>query len=441
MKRHIATLFFSVCMVCFSSAYANAAANSAVNTTQTASITATPLYSPSDNYYFNPTRWMPLLMHWQIYQYEQRPNEMLAAKVPTPIISHGWGDRISINGGINVQGIFSNHTDSQSLLFTGPANDQLNLRAAYFGFTGYLTSWARAYVSLNYEPGSVSTATGEPYTAPEMEQAYVQMKNPSGHFRFDLGKQYLPFSVYEHYPLVVSLAQKLSEINKVAAVLSTHYNPFFASIYAFGAQGSLNGFNNGANTPISENELANGGAEMGFKKESKIFGYEALIGYMNNLAETRYIYGLIKATHKRVSAVSLHLSLDVYRFGFLSNFIYPTDSFSPQDITFNNQGARPWAYDARLNYTFDIHHHPLVPVISYQYSDQELFLSVPQYTYTLSTEYWINKYLIATIAYLRSKNYAAGSTGSYATSATSFTTITGNGLWNNTGIIELAAHF
>lgn len=388
----------------------------------------------NDDFYFNPLRWMPISMHSQIYQLDQRPNVVVANKKSPDQLIH-LGDRIAINGGVVIQGDFSDKSNITS--FIPPSSNALNLRTAYFGFTGYMTSWARAFVSLNYEPGSVSTATGEPFTAPEMEQAYIQMQNQNRHFRFDLGKQYLPFSVYEHYPLIASLPQRLSEINKVAAVATINYHPFFASAYAFSMQGKLNGFN--ANP--AENQLANGGVEMGFHRQNKKWGYEATVGYMNNMAETRFIYGLIKATHKSVGALSLHFNCNAGRFGFISNVIYAAQKFSPLDITYDDTGARPAAYAAKINYVIEVHRHPLVPMLAYEYSSQALFLSLAHYNYALSLEYWINKYLSTTAEYVRAKNYAAGNTGTYATSATTFTTISGNGAWNNAGVVELAAHF
>jgi len=384
------------------------------------------------DYYFSPIRWMPIYMHSQIYLLDQRPNEILFSKKQPSLIN--LGNRLAINGGVIAQGVFGNRPNTSP--FPAPGNNSLNLRAAYFGFTGYLTSWARAYVSLNYEPTSISTATGEPFTAPEMEQAYVQMNNASKHFRFDLGKQYLPFSVYEHYPVVTSLPQRLSEINKVAAVFTVNYHPFFASAYAFSAQGKSNGYNN-----PEKNQIANGGADIGFHNQNKKFGYEATLGYMNNLAETRFIYFLIKATHEKVGAISVHFNFNIERFGFISNAIIAAQKFSPLDITYDHQGAQPAAYEAKINYVIEVHRHPLVPMIAYETSSQALFLSVPRYDYVFSLEYWINKYLSTTAELIAAKNYSAGNTGTYATSAMTFGTTTGNGKWNNVGILELSARF
>ncbi|HLB55768.1 MAG TPA: LbtU family siderophore porin [Coxiellaceae bacterium] len=384
------------------------------------------------NFYFNPLRWIPVSMHSGTYQFDQRPNELLFNKKETSLI--GWDNRIAINGGVNIQGVFGNRPNTTP--FPLPSNNSLNLRAAYFGFTGYLTSWARAYVSLNYEPNSISTATGEPFTAPEMEQAYIQMNNKNRHFRFDLGKQYLPFSIYEHYPVVTTLPQRLSEINKVAAVASVNYHPFFAAAYAFSMQGKLNGYNNPAT-----NALANGGAEIGLHNPHKKFGYEVDLGYMSNMAETRYIYFLIKATHKPVGALSLDVDFNIKRFGVVTSAVYAVQPFSPLDITYDGAGAQPSAYEARINYVIEVHRHPLVPAVGYAQSSQALFLSMPRYTYIFSLEYWIDKYLSTTVEFLQSKNYAAGNVGTYATSATTFGTETGNGNWNSVGILELAAHF
>lgn len=380
-----------------------------------------------------------LSLRQQMFQLQQRVNKLYENKqdVTKEGVHTQFGDRISLSGGANVQTAFSDNYTPTSFTVPAKSNQTFDLNVAYLNFNALLTSWMRSYLSLSYEPNGVTTTTGGAFTGPEVEQAYVQFaKDRNQHFHLDVGKQYLPFGVYQRYPIVDSLTQSLAEINKVAAVAGINYNPFFASAYIFNMQGTLDGFGSTA-----RDELMNGGAEVGLLKVSDKFGYEASFGFLNNMAETRFIYGIIKATNKSVDAFAGHFSCNYHHLGLITNTIFAGDAFSSQDITYNGKGAKPSAYEVELNYLIPVRGHPLVPAIAYEHSSQALFLSLAHYRYIFSLEYTINKYLSTTLELLASKNYGANATGTYATSTSSFATVSGNGIWNQAGLLEMAVNF
>ena len=280
---------------------------------------------------------MPQLsLRQQMAQLQKQINKLAAQKkegVHTQFL-----DRISLSGGINVQTAFSDKSSPTS--FTGPGNQTFNLNTAYLNFNALLTDWMRSFVSLTYEPSGVTTTTGGAFTGPEIEQAYLQFsKSKDSHYHLDLGKQYLPFGVYNRYPVVNSLTQSLAELNKVGAVGGITYNPFFGSLYIYSQQGTLSGFGSTA-----RDQLLNGGAEIGAIQVSNKFGYEASLGYTNNMAETRFIYGVIKATTQVVPALAGHVSFNIYRLGFVSNVITALHHFTVNDITYNRSFAKPSSY-------------------------------------------------------------------------------------------------
>src|SRR3989338_171063 len=265
--------------------------------------------------------------------------DALAAKTGKKKKSDGvhsqYGDRIAFSGGLDTE-FFSSNLNNPSA-FTTPDNQSLDLNVAYLNFNALLTPWMRTFTALTYEPGGVTTTTGGAFTAPEVEQAYVQFSKPqSSNLFLDVGKQYLPFGSYNRYPVVNSLMQSLAEINKVAMVGGLDYKPFFTSVYIFSMQGTLGGFNSSA-----KNQLANGGLEAGFLQVSPTFGYEASLGYLSNMAETRFIYGVIKATNESVGALAGHVSFNVNKLGFVANAVGAVRNFDAQDIQYNGGGAQP----------------------------------------------------------------------------------------------------
>lgn len=345
-----------------------------------------------------------------------------------------FSDRLFISGGLNVQASLSQRSTPTS--FTGDSDQALNLNVAHLNVNALLTKWLRTYLAFAYEPNAVTTSTGTPSTGPEIEQAYLQLAKDGGHFHFDLGKQFLPFGVYNRYPIVDSLTQSLAEINKVAAVFGYHKGQFFIQGYDFYMQGSLSGFGE-----PPENRLANGGAEVGLLKVSDKFGYEVSLDYLTNLAETRFIYGLIKATHQSIGAIAAHVSVNYKRLGFVGNWVGALSHFDSRDITFNNSGALPSAYEVELNYIFPVNNKPYKIGFGYEHSSEALFLSLPLFRYVFTMSYSFNKYLTLTVDALWSKDYATIDQATYATGESTVNTINGTNRWSTAGVVELAAHF
>ncbi|OGT43986.1 MAG: hypothetical protein A3F13_04475 [Gammaproteobacteria bacterium RIFCSPHIGHO2_12_FULL_40_19] len=358
------------------------------------------------------------------------------------------GDRIIMNGGIDVFGFTSKMQNP--LVYTGPANEALHLRVAYFDFYAMFYPWLTTYLSITDEPNYSSTTIATT-PIPKISQAYIRMTSQNdAQVRFTLGRTYLPFGVYSKYAIIASFVHKLSEMTNIAAIVDLNYKPFFGSVYAFNMEGTLNGF---GNPPSSQ--IENGGAEVGLTNlpepgpsDSSIvrfprhqFGYAAQVSLVNNLAANNTIFNIISSTNRAVDAMNARIELIYYGWGIIANDIFALRPFLTKDITYNGAGAEPSAQDIALNYLFRIHSKPLLAGLKYEQSAQALFLSMGRFQYEFSLTYGINRFLSTSLQLYRSRNYASNDTGTYATGTSSFTTITGNNAWNDTAIVDLFAHF
>lgn len=370
-------------------------------------------------------------VHNKIYDKEYKKEQ--------PYIQEGvstrFKDHIVLSGAVNLQAAFSNKSSSGS--FVKPSAEKMSLNTALINIHALLMPWLRSYVTLTYQPGQVSTNTGGQVNGPEFEQAYFQIANAKkSHFLLNVGKQFLPFGVYQRHPVINSFTQVLDETNKIALNLGATYKPFFFSIYGFSAQGGLSGV---GNTP--SNELLNGGVEIGAIRVNKHFGYDVSVGYINNLAEARFIYALIPRTNRRVSNIAAHVSFNIYHFDFIWDTSFPDKSFDPQDVTFNGVGAHPSAYEAEIAYHFPLmKNHPSTLAIAYQHSHEALFAGLPFFRYSASYTVYINRYLTGIIEYLRSRNYSSNDVATYNNNGT-VTNVQGNTAWNNSVLLQTSIHF
>lgn len=357
------------------------------------------------------------------------------------------GDRIIMNGGIDVFGAVSDQHNP--LVFTGPGNEALHLRVAYLDFRGSLLPWLTTYLALTDEPNYSTTAVaGTPI--PRIGQAYIRMNSQDdSKIRFTLGKAYLPFGVYNKYAVISAYTHELSEMNNVAGIIDVDYKPFFASLFAFNMEGSLNGFGK----PPTD-QIENGGVEVGvsnlpngpsdssvLKAPRDQFSYGAQVGLVNNLAANGAIFDVITSTNRAVDAMASRIQFNYYGWGIVANDVLALHPFLARDITYNGAGAEPSASDASLSYLFRIHEKPLLAALKYESSAQTLFLNLGRFRYEFSLTYGFNRFLSGSVQLYRAKNFAANDTATYATGTSSFATVTGNNAWNDTALVDLFAHF
>lgn len=348
-------------------------------------------------------------------------------------------DRLIFSGGIMSQLQVSNGTGPSN--FNGQGTKTLSLNTAFIDLHGILTTNWSAFTSVSFSPGQVNTEGT--YGGVDFEQAYVSYVKRFSDTRlsFDLGKQYVPFGVYEHHPITNSLTQVLDETVKESAVLSLSHAPFFGSVYMFNAQGSLQGPDATGDSAIVPNQIYNGGVELGAINKQGFFGYDLDFGYNNNLAESEQIYALMPTTTHRVGAYAAHVMFSIGDLGLLGDGAYAATNFSSQDATYNGSGAQPWAYGLEINYRVPLFSRPGTLAFDYQGSGQALFLNLPRTRYDLNYTYSINHYVSMVAEFIRSQDYGKSAAASYTNSSQATEYVYGTAAYNNTGLVELTANF
>lgn len=349
-------------------------------------------------------------------------------------IAGDWAKKLIISGALNLQAIASNRS-SESSFETGSSN-KLSLGSAQLDAHGRLNPWFGAFIGLNDSPGQPNSNGGT--GGLEVEQAYMYFGNyDKAPFMAHMGKQFLPFAVYKHHPVISSTTQILDETVKENLSLSTIYKEMFATIYAFSAQGSLNAPDDNTNRL-----LENGGFEMGTTHINRKFGWDVSMGYINNMAEAKDIYTIMPKTRERVHNFAGHVSFNVYNVGFVFDASVPSGRFNINDATFNGAGAKPQAYATEMRYHFPLmHRFPSTVAMGYQWTKDGLFVGLPKKRYVGSYTVYLNKHVNMVLEYMNNKDYDEGDTGTYLESGGSMASRTGTGRANSTGIVQVALHF
>ncbi len=341
-------------------------------------------------------------------------------------------NHVVLSGGSNIQGLISNFTTEDS--FVKPSAKKLKLNAVFLNFNVLLSKALSLFISLNDEPDEVNTSGG--VGGFEVQQAYLHIgyeeKSP---FLVDIGKQFLPFSVYKIHPIVNSLTQLLDETVKTSLIFGYAKSPIFFSGYIFNAQGS----SNGNITPT--NQIYNGGAELGIVHVSENFGYDISLGWINNMAEAKQIFGLVPVTRHKVGNLAFHADIDIKKFSASLDVSYPVSRFNINDISYNNQGARPSAYGIELTYYIPFFKFAGDLSLGYQRSFQALFLALPKYRYLATYTITFNENIDFKTEVLRAKDYDTNDLATFLTNNNVTFARAGTNLWNNSLLFQLELHF
>lgn len=112
----------------------------------------------------------------------------------------------------------------------------------------------------------------------------------------------------------------------------------------------------------------------------------------------------------RVPAYDLHGNLAINDWSLIAEYVRPTTSFSPLNLTYDGYGARPSALNVELAYNFKILRYPTIIAAGYASTSDALALLLParRYLAVLNTSLWRDT--ILGLEFRHDINYNCGDT-------------------------------
>mgnify|MGYP000978170911 CR=1 FL=1 len=241
-----------------------------------------------------------------------------------------------------------------------------------------------------------------------------------------VGQYYVPFGTYGSNMVTGPLTMSLARVKARAILLG--YQPQFdnapyASAYMF--QGDTHA---GAT-----NRVNNGGINLGYHFAHSKLGGDIGAGVIGNIADSVGMQDVANNTNTfngfggtngtgneriahRVPAYDLRAMLDFgSTYDFLAEFITASTAFNKNDLTMNNHGARPKAFNTELSYSFQTFARPTAVAIGYGLTKDAMALQLPaqRYSMTVNTSIWRDT--LQSLEFRRDMNYAQSS---FATGST-----------------------
>lgn len=371
------------------------------------------------------TNWPSINEDTTILEQRKKVHDIMASKGRTP------PDRPVIDISGYVEGnVYAGDSYESSAITSG-----ISLSAVELDVLAEVSPWASAYIAIDYN----SSPAPEGYKASNsvlyVDRAFLTIGNLSkSPFYGTIGQINVPFGNYSNFFISDPLTLVLGKTKEVALELGfTGLNGFYGSVYTFGGEAYVD----------HPDTINNGGLNAGYKYANQIFNMNVGAGVIMNIADSKnaqgsYNQGLpsgYASTSDMIFAGfgmdnygafadSEHLDhnvpgLDAYanfsmygHYSLFAEYVTALRSFAAEDLSYNGQGAMPWALNLELGYSNIVLTRPYTLAVGYQQSGEALGLDMPEYSFVASAAVSIWRSTVEKIEYRYDTNYDSGDTAS-----------------------------
>jgi hypothetical protein len=304
------------------------------------------------------------------------------------------------------------------------------------------SDWTLGYFELNYEDtnpaNSVYVSTNQ-YTVLNsrvfVNRAFITVgdfqKSP---FYGSLGQFYVPFGVYSSVMVSNPLTKTMMRTKARSLLLGFQQQNANVAFY-----GAVYGFRGDSHTE-SVSKINNGGINLGVKWDQATFSKYVFhskigVGVIANIADSGGMQ-LLNGFATNSSTEQLVHRVPAYnvnaKFGIgdsidiIAEYVTASTSFNPNDMSYNGNGAKPWATDTEIAYSFEAFGRPTSIGAAYSTSTEALSLGIPLKRFALVANTSIWAQTIQSLEFRHDREYAASATASGA-GAVASTPETGKG--------------
>jgi len=285
-------------------------------------------------------------------------------------------------------------------------SSDIALATVEVGLNARVAEWSSAQVLFLYEEGEKDDHV-------IIDEGFITLGNTEKYpVYLTTGKMYVPFGSFESNMVSDPLTLEIGETGDSAVLVGFAAN---------GLHGSFYGFNGDINAD-GEDKIDSFGVNLGYSMENDTFALDMGADWMNSIGNTDGIGDFLadravarpEEIDEYVNGLSLHAVFSSGPFTLIGEYVAALNSFTPGEVDFKGQGARPEAYNLEAAYGSEIAGRATTFALGWQTTDQALDLGLPESRSVGTVRVELFPFSSLSVEYLHDEDYGTGDGGSGA---------------------------
>jgi len=293
--------------------------------------------------------------------------------------------------------------------YTGPMSSDVNLTRAEFDTLAMISNWVTGFMSFAYDDAPPATGARHTNSRLFLNRGFLTIGDLNRFpVYFTLGQMVVPYGRFASNMVTTPVTVSLSETIQRAVLLGFYKSGFSGSVYGFKGDSNVNS--------AGINQY---GFNLGYVYNQGSFTSDSAVGYIANVADSDGMQDTggsgfagfgeggetAEKLVRRVPGVNIHTTLGYGPFTLIAEYFTATRSFAKQNLSFNDRGAIPSAYNSELSYKFKVVNRPTSIAIGYEGTSDALALNLPRHSYMTVLNASIWKDTIESLEYRYDVNY------------------------------------
>lgn len=296
--------------------------------------------------------------------------------------------------------------------FNDSSRSDINLSTVALETVINANSWITGLVKFEYSDTPPEIGARVTNSNVKVKRAYVTVGNLNEFPVYaTIGQLYVPFGAYNYWTISDSLTKTIGRLEERAIVLGFNKCGAYGSLFAYEGDSHSGG----------GNSINSWGANLGYIFSQAKWSLDVGASYVANIADSQGMqdtgftsvdssrtfegFKNHEQLEKQVPAADVHALFKYDPVWISVEYLSALNDFNKQDLTFNDNGAKPKAFDVQGIYNFNFIGKPAFVTAGFGESWESLGLNIPKYSYIVSTGISMFKNTVQSIEYRHDINY------------------------------------